>query len=272
MKVYIVCDLEGTAGVIDARLQCSFDLEKEWFGPYYKQARRLATLELNAAVEGALDAGATDVWAWDGHCEFPGGLDVELLHPECRLVMGAGDGGPIGLDQGFDALIMVGLHGMYGAEYGRLAHSFWPGIHGLWVNGTKWGEIAANAWEAGQYGVPVAHLAGDLAACREVEALIPGVSTTCVKEGMTPTSLHVGQAPTLTLSPAKARQAIREDVSAALRETSRPSPFRVEPPYEIQTQFASEGMADWAMENHEGLTRIDATTVGYEGETFRLVL
>jgi len=35
VKICIVCDLEGTAGVVDARLQCSFDLEKEWFEPYY---------------------------------------------------------------------------------------------------------------------------------------------------------------------------------------------------------------------------------------------
>jgi len=55
VRIHIVCDLEGTAGVVDARLQCSFDLEKEWFGPYYVQARRLATLELNAAVQSALD-------------------------------------------------------------------------------------------------------------------------------------------------------------------------------------------------------------------------
>ena len=272
MKVYIVCDIEGTAGVVDARLQCSFDLEKEWFGPYYEQARRLATLELNAAVQGSLDAGASEVWAWDGHCGFPGSLDVELLHPECRLVMGAGDGGPVGLDRGFDALLMVGLHGMYGAEYGRLAHSFWPGIRGLWVNGTKWGEIAANAWEAGQHGVPVIHLVGDLAACREVNALIPGVSTTCVKEGMTPHSLHTGQAPTLTMSPAKAREDIQAGVSAGLKGPERPSSFHVEPPYEIRTQFESEKLTDWMMEHHEGLARIDETTVGYGGDAFRLVL
>ena len=100
-KIYIICDLEGTAGVVDHRQQCWFD------GKYYEQARRLATLELNALVEGALQGGATEIAAWDGHGPFPGGIDVELLHPACRLVMGAGDAGPTGYE-GFDAIITLG--------------------------------------------------------------------------------------------------------------------------------------------------------------------
>jgi len=272
MKIYIVCDLEGTAGVVDARLQCSFDMEKEWVAPYYAQARRLATLELNAAVQGALDGGATEVWAWDGHCVFPGGLDVELVHPECRLVMGAGDGGPVGLERGFDAMMMVGLHGMYGAEYGRLAHSFWPGVRAVSVNGERWGEIAANAWEAGRHGIPVAYLAGDRAACEEVERLIPGVATTSVKEGLTSPSLHVGQAPTLTMSPRKACAEIRAGAKAALDVVHKVRPFLVAPPYETSTEFDNPKTADWIMQNREGVTRINETTVAYRGDQLRLIL
>jgi D-aminopeptidase len=52
MKVYAVCDLEGIAGVVDFRKQCTEE------GAYYQQAIRLATLELNAVVEGALEGGA----------------------------------------------------------------------------------------------------------------------------------------------------------------------------------------------------------------------
>jgi D-aminopeptidase len=55
MKIYIMCDLEGTAGVIDHRKQCWFD------GEYYRQARQLATLELNALVQGALEGGARKI-------------------------------------------------------------------------------------------------------------------------------------------------------------------------------------------------------------------
>lgn len=49
MKVYVVCDLEGTAGVVDFMKQCMEE------GEYYRQAIRMATLELNALIDGALD-------------------------------------------------------------------------------------------------------------------------------------------------------------------------------------------------------------------------
>ena len=272
MKVYIICDLEGTAGVVDARLQCSFDLEKEWFAPYYAQARRLATLELNAAVQGALDGGATEVWAWDGHGGFPGGLDIELVHPECRLVMGAGDGGPVGLNRGFDAMMLVGLHGMFGAPGGRLAHSFFGGVKGVWVNGAKWGEIAANAWEAGRHGVPVVFLAGDRAGCSEAEALISGIATVAVKEGLTDVSLHVGQAPTLSDSPRKACDRIRKGAAAAMKLIGKIKPFRAEPPYETRTEFESAKLANWMMENRDDVIRLDETTLGRSGEELALIL
>ena len=98
MRIYVACDLEGVAGVIDHYQQCCWDVAREWYPRYLDQARRLATLELNALVEGALAGGATEIVAWNGHGNLPGGLDVELLHPECKLVMGAGDAGPAGLD------------------------------------------------------------------------------------------------------------------------------------------------------------------------------
>ena len=79
MKVYVVCDLEGVAGIVDFKKQCMEE------GKYYQQAIRLATMELNALVEGAIEGGATEVYAWPGHGSFPGGIDFELIHPECIL-------------------------------------------------------------------------------------------------------------------------------------------------------------------------------------------
>lgn len=272
MKIYIVCDLEGTAGVVDHRLQCQWDSEKEWFAPFLHQARRLATLELNAAVQGAIDGGASEVWAWDGHGVFPGGLDIELLHPECKLVMSAGDGGPIGLDATFDALMMVGLHGMRNAPWGRLAHSFFGDIIGLWVNGQKWGEIAANAWAAGEHGVPVVFLAGDRSASEEASTLIPGLETVIVKSGLTDEPAFLNQAPTLSLSPSKARDLIQEGAELAMSKIGQISPFTTELPLTIRVEFERVQSVDWIMENREGVTRISENTAELRSEQFTLIV
>lgn len=257
MKIYVVCDLEGVAGVIDHRQQCWFD------GKYYEQARRLATLELNALVEGALEGGATEIVAWDGHGNFPGGLDVELLHPECKLVMGAGDGGPEGLDSSFDALFQCGLHAMAGTERAIMAHSFWGNIAGCWVNGMPVGEIWMNCYVAGEQGVPFVFLSGDRAGVEEAQALVPNIEGAIVKEGLSSTAAGLSVVPGISLAPEKARQAIREAAKRAMAKIGTISPYRVEPPYTLRTRFTDSKLADRAM-SQPGVKRIDETTVEIE--------
>jgi D-amino peptidase len=260
MKVYVVCDLEGVAGVIDHRQQCQWDLSREWFPKYYDQARRLATLELNAAVEGALEGGADEVVAWDGHGNFPGGLDVELLHPGCKLVMGAGDAGPEGMDGSFDALFQCGLHGMAGSKRGILAHSFWGGIASYSVNDVPVGEIWMNSYTAGLQDVPFVFLCGDRAAAIEARALVPELETAVVKESLHPGVSGIGVAPALSLAPEKARQVIREGARRAMGKVGQTAPLRVEPPFDVRVEFTKSEFAD-RVADRPGANRMNENTV-----------
>jgi D-amino peptidase len=260
VKIYVACDLEGVAGVVDYHQQCSWDLSEGWFGPYYKQARRLATLELNAMVEGALEGGATKVVAWDGHSDFPGGLDVELLHPECELVMGAGGGGPQGLDSSFDALFQCGLHAMAGTERAVMAHSFWGGIAGYWVNGMAVGEIWMNCYVAGALGVPFVFLSGDRAAAEEARALVPDVEVAVVKEGLSAEAGGLSVVPAISLAPEKAREVIWEGARRAVGKIGSIAPYYVEPPYRLRVQYAEVEFADQAAAR-AGVERVDLMTV-----------
>lgn len=61
-----------------------------------------------------------------------------------------------------------------------------PHIRNFWLNGRPMGEIGINAPTAGLAGVPTAFLAGDKAALREIEDLVPGVVTAVAKEGLDP--------------------------------------------------------------------------------------
>lgn len=257
MRIFVICDLEGMAGVVDHRKQCWFD------GDHYLQARRLATLELNALVEGALEGGATEIWAWDGHGGFPGGIDVELMHPECQLLMGAGDEGPVGLDKSFDAMFLLGFHAMAGTPGGVLAHSFWPGIAGCWVNGQPIGEIGVNIHSAGEHDVPTVFIAGDRAAVEEARALIPDIEGVIVKEGLTTNVNGLEQGPMLSLAPCKARDLIREAARRAMGRIGEINPFAYKGPYLCRTRFLESSMADERM-NQPGIRRIDSQTLEIE--------
>jgi D-amino peptidase len=256
MKIYVVCDIEGVAGVIDPREQCSFD------GKYYEQGRRLATLELNALVEGALEGGAKQIIAWDGHCLFPGCIDPELLHPECKLVMGAGDGGPAALDSSYDALFQCGLHAMAGTTKAIMCHGGW------FLNGKQIGEIGMSALIAGYHGVPFVFISGDRAAAEEARALVPAVEAITVKEALLPKVTGLSQAPAISLSPEKAREMIREGAKRAMGKIGEIEPLRFDPPYTLRWQFGQTREANDMLSAYPEATRIDPVTLEFKSDSF----
>src|SRR6266540_379604 len=73
MRVWISADMEGVAGI--AR-----DEQTDPSSPLHPAGRHLLTQEVNAAIEGALDAGVQEVVVSDGHWSFTNVLPEEL-HP-----------------------------------------------------------------------------------------------------------------------------------------------------------------------------------------------
>lgn len=215
--------------------QCSFihdEYDKDYipgkYGAFYFQARKLATLELNALVEGVLEAGATDIWAWDGHCRFPGGLDVELLHPECKLVMNAGDGGPGGQDSSFDAFLLLGAHAKEGTLAASQAHIVFPGLE--W-NEEKVGEIGMTAAHTAVLGVPLLFISGDRAAIREAQTLVPNIEAVITKEPLFSHAATVfDHVPVLSLAPAKSRELTRAGARRAIERRGQIS-LPEQPPF-----------------------------------------
>src|SRR5689334_8643610 len=80
-KVLIVTDLEGVGGVNSAEEQLLPGQRR------YEESRRLLTGEVNAAVQGALDAGAVEVVIWDGH-DGSRTLAIDEIHPRAKLLQG----------------------------------------------------------------------------------------------------------------------------------------------------------------------------------------
>ena len=80
MKVLMMTDLEGVAGVV------TFEQDSDPTGQYYETAKRLLTAEVNAAVDGLMEAGAEEVLVLDMH--GPGGIWFEDLHPQAKPTHG----------------------------------------------------------------------------------------------------------------------------------------------------------------------------------------
>ena len=117
LKVLISADMEGVGGV------STWNVQADPKGREYEQFRRLMTEEVNAAVAGAVDAGATDVLVVDSHTGE--NIDIELLDKRVRLIRAWPR--PLsmvqGIDSTFDAVVFVGYHAREGAAEAVLAHT-----------------------------------------------------------------------------------------------------------------------------------------------------
>ena len=221
--MFILGDLEGTAGVVDFQRQTYSDAK------YYEQSKRLATLEISALIDGILEGGASEVWFLDGH--GPGGVDYELMHSEAKMVIGRPLVAPWGLDESFDALFLYGHHSMANTERGVLCHS-WNSraIANCWLNGDLIGEIGFNAALAGSFGVPTVFISGDDTAVTEMRVYVPNVTTVETKIGLSQTSA-------VSLSPLKSRQLHQEAGREAVEKVSEIQLFSIAPPYEFVTEL-----------------------------------
>lgn len=243
MRVYVMTDLEGVAGVLN------FDDYGAPGARYYELARELTTRETNAAIEGALDAGATEILVVDGHGH--GALDPTLLHPQAKLLAGRPLGYPFGCDDSFAAAMIVGQHAKSNTDGGHLSHTGSFTVEELQINGVSVGELGCNMLFCGCFGVPTVMVSGDQAAADEARALVPNIATAAVKEGIKrgpatgltgeQNKLHNGAA--IHLSPEQARARIRTAACDGLTRRDEINLFRLDPPYELVSVLRKTGDA-----------------------------
>ncbi|MDW8129003.1 MAG: M55 family metallopeptidase [Bryobacterales bacterium] len=229
-RIFIVTDLEGVGGVNSWDEQVSPGQRR------FEESRRLLVGEVNAAVEGALESGASEVIIWDGH-DGSRTLSVDLIHPRAKLIQGRPTPPDYYLAEGrYDGIIFVGQHAKAGAPRGLLAHSQSLNVRDITINGRSVGEVGQVAAIAGHFGIPVIMLAGDQAACEEFLELQPKGETVAVKR-------LVGKASALSLSHAEACQAIRAAARRAVRRIREFVPWKIAGPVEMRFEFHPEKTA-----------------------------
>ncbi len=227
LKVFISVDMEGVTGVVNAD-------DARRTGKDYDYFRQTMTREANAAIEGALAAGATEIIVRDSHGSALN-LLPEMLHRSAKLIRDW-SGGPMsmmeGIDASYDAAIFVGYHAKAGTPNGVLDHTSSGNVTDISVNGVSMPETGYNALMAGHYDVPVVFVAGDKAVCDQALELLGNVETVAVKEG-------IGAA-ALNLHPEVAREQIRAGVEKALQNLDDYNPYKLSAPYTMVLKLKTE--------------------------------
>ncbi|MDH4218897.1 MAG: M55 family metallopeptidase [Candidatus Aminicenantes bacterium] len=226
-KVFISVDMEGLAGVVSG-VECSSR------GPDYDYFRKIMTEETNAAIEGALESGATEIVVRDGHGAKTN-IIHGLLHKKAKLLRGVTsrpENMMLGIDETFDAVLFIGYHAKAGTEEGVLAHTSSGNVIDLSVNGVSLPEGGYNALIAGLYDVPAVFVAGDNWICTQLQNLLGEILTCETKIGM-------GSAE-LGLHPDVVCERIRKGVADALSDLSRFKPYKLTPPYTMTLKVKKE--------------------------------
>jgi D-amino peptidase len=207
VKVFISFDMEGVAGIVDWS-QCRGP------GQPYEEGRRLLLGEVNAAIDGAMAGGATEIVCNDSHGTM-NNLDPAELHGQAAYVSGRHK--PLYMMQGLDAtadlVFMVGYHGSISGESSVLSHTYNPAVVShVALNGTRVGESGINALVALACQAPVGLITGDQHTIAEADPFLPDAERVVVKESFT----RFGAA---NLHPEVARELIADGARRAVEVT-----------------------------------------------------
>jgi len=252
-KVYISVDMEGVAGVVT----------NEQLGPAgfeYARARQFMTDEALAAIQGAREAGATEILVSDSHGngqnllidQLPADVTVIRSWPRPLMMME-------GIDSSFAAAVFVGYHSGTSNVSGVRAHTMSSAtITSVKLNGVEVPEGGLNAAIAGHFGVPIVAITGDDAAVAEVGKFTGAVPGAVVKRAI---SFHSAA----TMTPKAAQDLIRARVKAGVEQRSSVKPHVLRGPVTLEMTFkhyrAAELLAYLSI-----VTRVNAHTIRFVGK------
>jgi D-amino peptidase len=165
-----------------------------------------------------------------------------------------------GLDQTVDGFLVPGHHAMAGTSGAFLPHTWTLDWADFRMNGESAGEMGIEACFAGHWDVPVILAQGDEAACREAEAMFPGVTTACVKRALAPDTCEGPD-------PAAARRLTAEKVAEAIESlrSGRCRPFQPTLPVTVTVTMATPEKAE-AAASKPGVERLDEHRVQHIAE------
>jgi len=222
LKIYISADMEGVVGVVTGE-----QISPEGFE--YERFRKFMTAEVNAAIDAARAAGATEFLISDSHGngqnllieELPDDIMVIRSWPRPLAMME-------GIDETFDGVIFIGYHASTANTRGVRAHTMSSAnITSLRLNGMEMTEGSMNAAIAGHFGVPVIMVSGDDAAVAENQVLIGDIEDAVVKWAK---GFHSAQ----TMTPQAGYEVIRTRTKSAIDRIGQFQPYVLDTPIELE--------------------------------------
>jgi len=259
MKVYISADIEGITGITH------WDETEKSKSDYQKFAQQM-TNEVKAACEGAINAGAKEIWIKDAH-DTGRNIIAADLPQKIKLVRGWSEH-PFSmvqeLDKSFDALLMIGYHSFAGSNSNPLSHTLSSRTFNyIKFNGEYTSEFLIHSYAAATVGVPVVLVSGDEGICKEANKINKNIKTVAVNKG-------VGNS-VISIHPRLAVEKIKEGVEFALKGDLNKCKVKLPDHFKIELSFRNHGRA-FKVSFYPEMKQISSTNLVFETDNYFEVL
>lgn len=178
MRIFISVDMEGISGVET--------VEEVFQGlPGYQTFRQIMAGDVNAAVQGAIEGGASDIVVSDSH-GYMCNIRPKDVHRKAKLKSGMQRKlcQFKGFSPDFDGALFIGYHSKAGTSDGILSHTWIPAFQDVRVNGLSVGEYGLNGFLVHSFGVPVVMLSGDDKTVEQARPLLGDIEYVEVKQSL----------------------------------------------------------------------------------------
>ena len=259
MKIYISADIEGITGITH------WDETKKSKSDYQKFAQQM-TNEVKAACEGAINAGAKEIWIKDAH-DTGRNIIAADLPQKIKLVRGWSEH-PFSmvqeLDKSFDALLMIGYHSFAGSNSNPLSHTLSSRTFNyIKFNGEYASEFLIHSYAAATVGVPVVLVSGDEGICKEASKINKNIKTVAVNRG-------VGNS-IISIHPLLALEKIKKEVEASLKGDFDKYKIKLPEHFKVKLSFRNHTKA-FKSSFYPGMEQISSTNVVFESDDYFEVL
>ena len=255
MKVYMSVDMEGVSNVV-----MTYQLFPQAGQRAIQEIREIVTREVNAAIEGASEAGATEFLVNENHS----GKEIIPKLLDKRAILLSGKPKFLMTTEGvekYDTLFMMGIHARAGTQDGVMDHTWTPKeIAEFRVNGKPYGELGLNALFAAHYDIPTSLVTGDKAVCEEAIDLLGEVETVAVKEGS-------GRFAAYCPHPDINIEKIKNAANRAIENHSRFKTLKTKTPMRLEFDFCTQQQA-MITTLIPGAERISPKTVAFTVDDF----
>ncbi len=227
VKILLLYDMEGVTGATD------FKHTTVAHPAEYAEGRRSLTADVNAAIAGLKEGGATEIVVVDGHgsgnSSGPDVLEDELVAPAKMHYRDT----PFDIymdsyDHSFDAIVAVAMHAGAGNRVGFLSHTYTLHDVEYRVNGAPFNESMILAAGAARLKIPLVMVSGDDQLEKEIRRNLPWVRYATVKHAVDRSGAEsVDRAEASRRIEAAARDAVQHLSEARVPEWTGPYRFAV---------------------------------------------